>query len=95
MMREYETTYIIDPSVSEKVVPEIIEKYAKYVNDSGGHIENIKEWGLRKLAYEIDGKGEGYYITMRFHSEPEVARELRRQFRLADDVMRGIIVRYN
>ena len=94
-MREYETTYIIPPAVGEEALPEIVEKYSRQVSESGGEVDNIKEWGLRKLAYEIDGKNEGYYITMRFHSTPEAARELGRQFRLADNVLRGLIVRYN
>ncbi|MCL5037454.1 MAG: 30S ribosomal protein S6 [Chloroflexi bacterium] len=94
-MRDYETTYIIDSSVNEEAVPEIVEKYSKLVSDTGGQVDNIKEWGLRRMAFEINGKEEGFYITMRFHSTPDSAKEIGRQFRIADNIIRGIVVRYD
>lgn len=94
-MREYEITYIIDPSVSEENMTEIVKKYSNQVSDSGGQINEIKEWGLRRLAFEIKGKEEGYYITMRFNGTPDIAKELGRQFRIADEIVRSIILRNN
>ena len=44
------------------------------------------------LAYPINDLTEGYYVLMTFNATPEFPRELDRQFRIADGVMRSIIV---
>ena len=49
-------------------------------------------WGLRKLAYPIQKKTEGYYVVMQFTAEPELPKELDRRLRIADAYMRHIIV---
>ena len=52
----------------------------------------VEEWGSRKLAYPINYKTEGYYVLMSFTSEPSFPRELDRKLRIADGVMRSLIV---
>ena len=93
-MRTYEATYILDPNLGEEDVPRLIEKFQGQIGDKG-EIVTVDNWGKRRLAYEIKGKREGIYVTMRFKSESEVADELGRVLRLADEVIRNMIVRLN
>jgi small subunit ribosomal protein S6 len=90
----YEATYIIDTSVTESDLATVIEKYQTQVS-STGEILSLDNWGRRRLAYEINGKREGTYVTMRFKAEPAVAAELERTLRLADGIVRALIVRVN
>ena len=52
----------------------------------------VEEWGKRKLAYAIDYKTEGYYVLVNFTCAPEFPRELDRKLRIADGIMRSLIV---
>lgn len=65
----------------------------KAIIEADGEIENVDEWGLRKLAYEINDIGEGYYVLINFATTPEVKDELERVIKISDSVMRHMIVR--
>ncbi|NDD29313.1 MAG: 30S ribosomal protein S6 [Proteobacteria bacterium] len=93
-MPTYEATYIIDISVNEADLTTVVEKYHTQVS-SNGEILSLDNWGRRRLAYEINGKREGTYVTMRFKAEPTVAAELDRTMKIDDSVVRALIVRLN
>ncbi len=94
-MVPYEVTYIIDSSLSEEVIPRVVERYSEYVNKNGGQIVNIDNWGKRRLAFEVKGKLEGVYITMRFNSTIKVSQEMRRVMGIDEELVRSMIVRVN
>ena len=56
-------------------------------------VGEIEKMGKRRLAYEIDDTREGYYVVMKFKSEAAQAKELERQMRLSEDVMRALLIR--
>lgn len=91
-MPTYEATYIIDTTVNEADLSSVIDKYQSQVSATG-EIPNINIWGRRRMAYEIDGKREGTYVTMSFNSEPAVAAELDRTMKIDDHIVRALIVR--
>ena len=91
-MRKYETIFILDPSFDEEAVKASIEKFKGVIENGGGTVENVDEWGKRKLAYEIAKVNEGYYTLVNFTAGPELPRELDRIFRITDGVIRHIIV---
>ena len=92
-MREYEVMYIIKPGFEEDKYAEIIEKYNALIQANGGEILKVEPWGKRRLAYEIEKLREGYYILLRINGEPELPRELERNFKIADEIMRYLVVR--
>lgn len=93
-MPTYEATYIVDTAVNEADLTSVVEKYHAQVS-AGGEIVSVDNWGRRRLAYEINGKREGNYVTMRFKAEPAVAAELDRTLKIDDSVVRALIVRLN
>ena len=92
-MNSYETLYIIKPDVEDEPRAALIEKFAALVREDGGEVENIDEWGKRKLAYEINYIGEGYYVLMNFKANPELPLEMERQFKITENIMRFIVIR--
>lgn len=92
-MNSYEALYIIKPDMEDEPRAELIAKFAAIVTDDGGEVENIDEWGKRKLAYEIDYIGEGYYVLMNFKAKPELPAELERNFNISDYIMRYMVIR--
>ncbi len=85
--------YIIKPGFEEDKYAEIIEKYNALIQANGGEILKVEPWGKRRLAYEIEKLREGYYVLLRINGEPELPRELERNFKIADEIMRYLVVR--
>jgi len=90
-MRQYEVMFILRPNLEETKRNELIEKF-KSIIQADGEVESVDEWGHRKLAYEIEKLNEGYYILTRFKAGIDVPKELDRNFRISDDVIRHLIV---
>ncbi|QXM06990.1 30S ribosomal protein S6 [Crassaminicella indica] len=90
-MRKYETMFILKSNLEEEKRNEVIAKF-KGIVEANGEIEKIEEWGNRKLAYEINKMNEGYYVVMNFKAGIDVPKELDRNFRISDDVMRHLTV---
>lgn len=90
-MTKYEVMFIINPTLEEEKREVAIEKI-KAVIAADGEVEKVDAWGMRKLAYPIEKKNEGYYVVIEFSASPELPKELDRRLRISDDVMRHIII---
>lgn len=93
MVRSYEALYIVNPDLQDEEITSISDKYKGVIEEQGGEVTGVDRWEKRRLAYEIKGLREGIYILMNFNAESSAAKELDRRFRIADDVVRHIIVR--
>ncbi len=65
MMSRYELLYIISSDATEEKREELIAKFRAYVENKGGKVEGVEKWGMRKLAYPINFKNEGFYVLMK------------------------------
>ena len=92
-MTEYEVTYILRPSLEESEVEQRASAIAEIVKSQGGEVVGVERLGKKRLAYEINDVREGNYVVMQFKSEPAVSKELERQLKLHEDVLRGLVVR--
>lgn len=92
-MHQYELMVILDPEIDERTVGPSLEKFLAVVRNDGGTVENTDIWGRRKLAYEINKKAEGIYAVVNFTSSADAAKELDRQLRLSEAVMRTKVLR--
>jgi small subunit ribosomal protein S6 len=80
--------FILPAEADEAVVGAAVDRIAKIVQPRGGAIGEVDRWGRRRLAYPIDKKSEGYYVVIRFTSEPGDQPELERTLKLADEIVR-------
>ena len=87
----YEVIFVVDPAQGEEAVAAQVNNFKTLIEQNGSNVE-VEEWGTRKLAYPIDYKTEGYYVLVNFTSAPEFPRELDRKLRIADGIMRSLIV---
>ena len=92
-MNKYESVIIINPSLEEQGIKEVITKFTDLINNNDGKAENVEEMGRRKLAYEIKKHAEGYYVVYTFEANPEFITELERIYRITDRVMKFITIR--
>ena len=93
-MNKYEVMYVIDPTLEDSVRNEVISYFSGIVEKNAGMIDRIDEWGKRRLAYAINYKTEGYYVLMYIQGPSELPRELERNFKINDKVLRYLVIRY-
>ncbi len=91
-MKAYELLYFTAPSIDEESRAAVSNRIESVVTASQGTIDNVEEWGKRKLAFEVDGLAEGEYTLIDFHADPQEIAELDRVLRITDAVKRHMIV---
>lgn len=89
---KYETIFVVDVDRSEEEINAVVDKFKDLIA-ANGTVEGVDVWGKRKLAYPINFKTEGYYVLINFSAKPEFPKELDRNYRITDSIMRSIIVR--
>lgn len=88
----YEAMFIINPQLSDEAVKAAADKFTALIAENGT-IENVAEWGKRKLAYPINDIPEGYYIVVTFKSRPEFPVELERKLGIDDAILRSMVIK--
>ncbi|MBE6325205.1 MAG: 30S ribosomal protein S6 [Bacteroidales bacterium] len=93
MVNHYETAFILTPVLSEIQMKEAVDKFEKLLVDNGATISNREEWGLKRLAYPIQGKTTGFYALLQFDAEPSVIATLETAYRRDEKVVRFLTFR--
>jgi len=92
-MRKYEMLYVLQPDLDEEQLQALQGKVSGIITEQGGQGTEVKEWGKRRLAYEIADFREGYYIEVHFEGTPQDVEELERVIKITNGILRHIIVR--
>jgi small subunit ribosomal protein S6 len=92
-LNEYEIMLLLDPELPEERGNEIIQRVRDAVEAAEGTWDGHEPWGRRKLAYEIDHKGEAVYHLLLFTATPEALAEITRVLKITDGVVRHLAVR--
>lgn len=92
-MKAYELLFFVNPTASDEVRSGVMQRIEQTVTEQGGVVDEVEDWGRRKLAYEIDSLTEGDYTLINFHADPTQIAELDRVLRINDAVKRHMIVR--
>src|SRR5260370_783544 len=92
-MRIYEELFIIRPDATEEQIDQLIEQLTTYIANQGGNVDKVDKWGVRKLAYRVQKRTEGFYVLLQFVAKPETVKELERRLRVSDDVLKFLTVR--
>jgi small subunit ribosomal protein S6 len=92
MLRQYESMFILSPDLDEETTKSLVEKFSNILSTSAT-LENLEEIGKKKLAYPIDYKTEGHYVLCHFQSTPEFPKELERQFKITDGVLKYMVIK--
>jgi small subunit ribosomal protein S6 len=92
-VNEYEIMLMLDPELPEERGNEVIQRVRDAVEGAGGTWDGHEPWGRRRLAYEIDHKGEAVYHLLLFTSTPEALAEITRVLKITDGVIRHLAVK--
>ena len=90
---KYENVFIVNPDLTEDAAKALLEKFTGIITSNGGIIDNISEWGKKKLAYLINDFSEGYYYVVNFTAAATLPAELERVFNITEGILRSLIVK--
>ncbi|NLY71840.1 MAG: 30S ribosomal protein S6 [Clostridiales bacterium] len=90
-MRNYEVMFIIESTLEDEKKEATIEM-VKEIISADGEVEKVDVWGIRKLAYPIQKKDEGYYVVIEFKANADLPNELDRRLKISDSIIRHIII---
>ncbi|EKU48185.1 30S ribosomal protein S6 [Staphylococcus massiliensis] len=93
-MRTYEVMYIVRPNIDDEARKALVERFNGILESKSEEVLETKEWGKRRLAYEINDFKEGFYYIVRINAEGnEATDEFQRLAKINDDIIRYIVVR--
>ncbi len=93
-MREYETTFVLAPTLSEEEVEETVTGFTGVAEEKGAKVVNVDNWGKRRLAFPVKKHEDGFYVVLTLQEETvEAVTELERRFKVSDSVIRFLSIR--
>jgi len=93
-MRHYEIVFLVHPDQSEQV-PAMIERYTASIENNGGQVHRLEDWGRRQMAYSINKIHKAHYVLMNIECDQETLSELTTNFRYNDAVLRNMVINMN
>ena len=92
-LRDYEMVLIISPEVVDEALDTKIKSITQFIIDKGGVVSEVEQWGKRKLAYPVEHFMEGSYVLTRFKLEPILGKELEKNLKMSEEVLRHLLIR--
>lgn len=87
-MIRYESVWVVNGDLPDEEVKAAIDKFTRIISTQGGMLVGLDDWGRRKLAFKIKGVTRGYYVLADFAGEPATVKELERNYRIDDRIIR-------
>ncbi|MGM0877079.1 MAG: 30S ribosomal protein S6 [Bacillota bacterium] len=92
-MKKYEIMYIIRPNIEDEARKALIERFNNVLSENGAELTEAKEWGKRRLAYEINDFRDGYYMLLQVNAAAEAVQEFDRLAKISEDMIRHIVLK--
>ena len=90
-MNHYEIMFVIAAALEDEKKAAVVETVEGIIND-GGEVLNVNKIGMKRLAYPILKKNEGYYVLIDFNAPTDLPKELDRRLKISEDVIRHLII---
>ena len=90
-MRKYECTFIINPEKDEEK-DQIVNELKSYLEKNKAKVTKVDDWGIKELAYEVDGHTKGFYTVINFESDSEKINDFKETLRKNNNILRYIVV---
>jgi small subunit ribosomal protein S6 len=90
-MRTYELIFIVQPDLDENALTGVVDRVKGWITDGGGAIDKVDVWGKRRMAYAIRKQREGQYVLVQAQMATTFCRDLERNLRLFEPVMRFMV----
>lgn len=88
----YELTLILDAEASEDRRTEILDEVRSAI-EADGSLHGEHDWGVRRLAFEVDKRGDGAYHLFQLEGPPDLLERIDRTLKITDGVLRFRFIR--
>jgi small subunit ribosomal protein S6 len=92
-LNKYETVFIVNPNIESEDIEKVIEDTQNLISGSGGTVIKVDKWGKKRLAYEVKGNRDGYYVLVDFEAEPQFIQRLGRYYGLTEEIIKYMTLR--
>lgn len=92
-MNRYEMLTIFQASLSDEQREQTLDKYIKMIESKNGKIQVVNKWGVKKFAYPINYKKEGFYVLVEFDSDSTLPKLLNDTMRIDETVVRSLCIK--
>ncbi len=92
-MREYELACILSPELEQSKIDFTLEELKRVIKGLGGEVTGMNAWGLRRFAYPIRKKKEGYYVFLNLQLPPDAVSKLEHTLKFNENVLRHLIIK--
>ncbi|MGK9476601.1 30S ribosomal protein S6 [Melioribacter sp. OK-6-Me] len=91
-IRTYESVVVINAALEDEQIESILKRIEDIITTNGGEILDIDKWGRKRLAYPIQKAKSGYYAIFRFNAPTDSIKELERNYRLEENIIRFLTI---
>lgn len=91
----YEHLFIVNAILEEDEIKSTVKRHVDFLTNNGAELDEVAEWGIQRLAYEIDGKRSGYYVNIYFHGLPDTIARFERTLKIDDNILRFMTIKYD
>ena len=92
-MMKYEMLYILSTKLDDEAKEAVIAKFEGIVKNAGGTVESTDKWGVKKLAYAINFKKEGYYVLFEYEANASVPQKISALMNIDENVLRSLCLK--
>ena len=92
-MNKYEMLTIFNASLADEAKENIVKKYSDMMTSDGGKLLTVNKWGVKKLAYAINYKKEGYYVLFEFEANADVPAKISALMNIDENVLRSLCLK--
>lgn len=92
-MNRYELLTIISANITDEEKENVVNKYSTMMQADGGKLINVNKWGVKKLAYPINYKKEGYYVLYEFEAKAQVPAKISALMNIDENVLRSLCLK--
>jgi len=87
-MRNYETIFIVNPTLGEEDYKEVLKKVSTLVERQKGILIRTEEWGVQRLAHAVKKFDKGSFVLMNYCGPSGITAEVERDLKLDDRIFR-------
>lgn len=91
-MKKYELLFIVDASIADEEKEKVVSAVSELISKAGGKPGEPDKWGVRKYAYPVNYKSEGYYCLINFEAEDEAIAVITNKLNINKNIVRQMIV---
>jgi small subunit ribosomal protein S6 len=92
-LQDYELVFIVSPELADESLENRINGISQFITGMDGVVDNVEQWGKRRLAYPVEHFLEGNYVLARFKLSPTRCRELEANLKISEEVLRHLLIK--